>query len=59
MRWFNWVGIVMMVLGLAINEALFFAAWSDFNMTWAIGLGSYFVIALGLSLWGGPKREED
>jgi hypothetical protein len=49
----------MMVLGLAINEALFFSAWSDFNITWAIGLGSYFVIALGLSLWGGPKREAD
>lgn len=59
MRWFNWVGILMLVLGLAINEALFFYAWTDFNIMWVIGLGSYFVVALGLCLWGGPERAEN
>ncbi|MBH0179989.1 MAG: hypothetical protein HP491_19540 [Nitrospira sp.] len=59
MRWFNWVGMLMLVLGLAINEAVFFYVWTDFHILWAIGLGSYFVVALGLSLWGGPARAED
>ena len=59
MRWFNWVGILMLVLGLGINEAVFFSAWSDFTFMWVIGVGSYFIVALGLSLWGGPTREGD
>jgi hypothetical protein len=49
----------MLVLGLGINEWAFLTVWYDFNLPWVIGLGSYYVVALGLSLWGGPNRAED
>jgi hypothetical protein len=59
MCWFNWVGILMLLLGLAINEWVFLTAWYDFNIMWGIGIGSYYAVALGLSMWEGPTRKED
>jgi hypothetical protein len=49
----------MLLLGLAINEWVFLTAWYDFNIMWGIGIGSYYAVALGLSMWGGPTRKED
>lgn len=51
MRWFNWLGLLMLVVGTIISEAVFFAASVEFDFLWYIA-GAYVVVAAALFLWG-------
>ncbi len=51
MRWFNWLGLLMLIVGGLISEAVFFAASVEFNFLWYIA-GAYVVVAAALFLWG-------
>lgn len=53
MRWFNWVGLMMLILGGIISEAVFVAASIEFNSLWYIAI-AYLVLAAALFLWEGP-----
>ncbi len=55
MRWFNWVGLLMLIFGAIISEAVFVAASIEFNSLWYIAL-AYLVVAAALFLWEGPAR---
>jgi hypothetical protein len=45
MRWFNLVGLGMLTLGIYLDAWVYLYVWERF----------YIVVALGLSLWGGPS----
>jgi hypothetical protein len=53
MRWFNWVGLLMLIFGGVISEAVFVAASLEFNFLWYIAI-AYLVVAAALFLWQGP-----
>ena len=51
MRWFNWLGLLMLIVGAIISEAVFFAASVKFDFLWYIA-AAYVVVAAALFLWG-------
>jgi hypothetical protein len=51
MRWFNWLGLLMLIVAGPISEAVFFAASVKFDFLWYIA-GAYVVVAAALFLWG-------
>lgn len=51
MRWFNWLGLLMLIVGAAISEAVFFAASVKFDSLWYISI-AYVIVAAVLFLWG-------
>jgi hypothetical protein len=57
MRWFNFVGLGMLFFGIFLNEWVYLYVWERFNLGLVIVFALYIVLALGLSLWGGPSRE--
>lgn len=59
MRWFNWVGLLMLIFGAAISEAVFLAASIEFDFLWYIAF-AYLVAAAVLFLWPGsaPAKPE-
>jgi hypothetical protein len=59
MRWFNWVGLGMLAFDTALIDYVFLTHWYETNITLVIALGAYTLVALGLSMWGGPARAED
>jgi len=59
MRWFNWVGLGMLAVDTALIDYVFLSHWYEANITLVIALGAYTLVALGLSLWGGPARAEE
>lgn len=54
MRWFNWLGLLMLIVGAAISEAVFFAASVEFDSLWYISI-AYVVVAAALFIWGSWK----
>jgi len=56
MRWFNWLGLLMLIVGAAISEAVFFAASVEFESLWAISIG-YVIVAAVLFLWPSSAPE--
>lgn len=50
MRWFNWLGLLMLIVGAAISEAVFFAASVKFDSLWYISI-AYVIVAAVLFLW--------
>lgn len=59
MRWFNFVGMGMLAFGIILNEWVYLHVVEQFDLSVVIGFVIYLVIALGLSLWGGPATESD
>ncbi len=58
MSFWNWLGIVMLVLGLFLNELyLGINAWYEVNLL-AIVLGVvYLVVAIALSVWPSASNQ--
>lgn len=58
MSFWNWLGIVMLVLGLLLNELyLGINAWYEINL-WAIVAGVvYLVVAVSLSVWPSASNQ--
>ncbi|MDR4468684.1 MAG: hypothetical protein MRJ68_10350 [Nitrospira sp.] len=46
MRWFNWIGLMMLIVGAAISEAVFFAASVEFESLWYISIAYVVVVAI-------------
>lgn len=57
MRWFNWIGLLMLIFGAVISEAVFVAAWLEFNFLWYIAL-AYVIVAAVLFVWEGPTSSK-
>lgn len=55
MRWFNLVGLGMLTFGIYLDAWIYLYVWERFNIVLVGVLATYFVVALGLSLWGGPS----
>lgn len=52
MSFINWVGFVMLVLALILNEAfLGITAWYELNLAAIVGAIVYLVVGVSLSLW--------
>lgn len=52
MSFWNWLGVVMLVLGLFLNELyLGINAWYDINLGAIIAGVVYLVVAVALSVW--------
>ena len=52
MSFINWIGFMMLVLGLLLNEAfLGMNAWYDLNLGAVIAGIVYLVVGAALSLW--------
>ena len=57
MRWFNWLGLLMLIVGAAISEVVFFAASVEFESLWYISI-AYVVVAAILFLWPSSAPEK-
>jgi hypothetical protein len=58
MSFINWMGFVMLLLALLLNEAfLGVTAWYEFNFPAIIAAIVYLVVAVSLSLWPSPKDQ--
>lgn len=52
MSFWNWLGVVMLVLGLFLNELyLGINAWYDINLGAIVAGVVYLVVAVSLSVW--------
>ncbi len=52
MSFWNWLGIVMLVLGLLLNELfLGINAWYEINLGAIVAGIVYLVVAISLSVW--------
>ena len=49
-RWFNWVGLGMLIFGAAISAPVILVADFKFSILWFIA-AVYLLIAAGLVLW--------
>ncbi len=58
MSFWNWLGIVMLVLGLLLNELyLGINAWYDINLGAIIAGVVYLVVAVSLSVWPSASNQ--
>jgi hypothetical protein len=57
MRWFNLVGFGMLVLAIYFDAWIYLYVWEQFDLALVAVFAMYILVALGLSLWGGPSRE--
>ena len=58
MSFINWIGFVMLVLALLLNEAfLGMTAWYELNMLAIIAAVIYMVVGVALSLWPSPHDQ--
>ena len=56
MRWWNWVGLAMLVIVFFSREPIWLFVSSNIkNLMWVIG---YIVVAAVLLMVGGPDRDE-
>ena len=58
LRWFNFIGFLMLMVGLFLNELVFLNIWYDMNFFLAFIAVVYYGVAVGLSLWGGAPSQE-
>lgn len=57
MSFINWIGFVMLVLALLLNEAfLGINAWYELNLGAIVAAIVYLVVGVSLSLW--PSRQD-
>lgn len=57
-RWYNWIGLTMLIFGGLISEPVFLVADYQFSILWFVA-AVYFLIAAGLVLWEGPDTHAD
>jgi hypothetical protein len=58
MSFINWMGFVMLVLALLLNELfLGITAWYDLNLGAVVAAIVYLVVGVSLSLWPSPKDQ--
>jgi len=58
MSFINWIGFVMLVLALILNEAfLGMNAWYDLNFGAIVAGVVYLVVGVSLSLWPSPHDQ--
>jgi len=57
MRWFNLVGLGMLIFGIYFDAWMYLYVWERFNIVLVVLFAMYIVVALGLSLWEGPRSE--
>lgn len=58
MSFWNWLGIVMLVLGLLLNELyLGINAWYDINLGAVVAGVVYLVVAVSLSVWPSASNQ--
>ena len=55
MRWFNFVGFGMLLVGIYFDSWMYLYMWERFNGVLLVVFAMYIVVALGLSLWGGSS----
>ncbi len=54
----NWIGFVMLVLALLLNEAfLGMTAWYELNLGAIVAAIVYLVVGVSLSLWPSPHDQ--
>lgn len=58
LRWFNFIGFLMLLAGLFLNEVVFLNIWYGTNYFLAVVAAIYYAGAVWLSLWGGTRPEE-
>lgn len=58
MSFWNWLGVVMLVLGLFLNELfLGINAWYDVNLGAIVAGVVYLVVAISLSIWPSASNQ--
>ena len=58
MSFWNWLGVVMLVLGLFLNELyLGINAWYDINLGAIVAGVVYLIVAVALSVWPSPADQ--
>ena len=58
MSFINWIGFVMLVLALLLNEAfLGMTAWYELNLMPLVAAVVYLVVGVALSLWPSPHDQ--
>jgi hypothetical protein len=58
MSFINWIGFVMLVLALILNELfLGMTAWYDLNLGAIVVAIVYLVVGVSLSLWPNPQDQ--
>ncbi len=57
-RWFNIIGFLMLLSALFLNEVVYLNVWYNLNFVVIVPAILYLGIALWLSLWGGPRRQD-
>ncbi len=57
-HWFNFIGFLMLFIGLFLNELVFLNIWYNTNFSLVFVATAYYGIALWLSLWGGARPQE-
>lgn len=58
LRWFNFIGFLMLFVGLFLNELVFLNIWYGANYFLAFVAAVYYAGAVWLSLWGGSRLQE-
>jgi hypothetical protein len=56
--WFNFLGFLMLFVGLFLNEVVFLNWWYNSNPSLIAVALAYYVTAIWLSLWGGLRRPQ-
>ena len=59
MRWFNLVGFGMLTFGIFLNEWVYLYIMERFDIVLVVAVVIYMVIAVSLSLWGGPSPRRE
>lgn len=58
MSFWNWLGVVMLVLGLFLNELyLGINAWYEVNLGAIVAGVVYLVVAISLSIWPSASNQ--
>ena len=58
MSFWNWLGVVMLVLGLFLNELyLGINVWYDINLGAIVAGVVYLIVAVALSVWPSPADQ--
>ena len=56
-RWYNWVGLGMLIIAGLISEPVFLAADSGFSILWLIA-AAWAMVGVILVLWEGEEEAE-
>jgi hypothetical protein len=58
MRWFNWLGLGMLVSDIGLLDLVLLSNWYESNIILMIAIGAYTLVAISLLLWNGPSEDE-